>query len=103
MNLLLMKLPVRIFCASAALINVYYIVAWIYAFNEMPTPVSRVGLFLDLFVFFPSVAAVDIFILIVTVGSIILINFFQSSREFYRISMTAVHVCFLGYLELTHL
>lgn len=98
-----MKLFIKIFCLIAGLINVYYVVAWIYAFNGMPTPASRVDRFLNLLVYFDSVAVADIFVLVVTVASIILINFFQSGKESYRISLTAVHVCFLAYLGVTHI
>ena len=98
-----MKLFLKIYCIIAGLINFYYVLAWIYAFNEMPTPAARVDLFLNLLVYFDSVAVADIFVLIVTLVSIIMINFFQSGKESYRIGLTAVHVCFLGYLGLTHI
>ena len=101
--LLYVKLFIKIFCIIVGLINVYYVIAWIYSFNGMPTPASRVDRFLNLLVYFDSVVVADIFVLIITLASIILINFFRSAREYYRISLTAVHVCFLAYLGLTHI
>ena len=98
-----MKFRKEIISSLVALLNVYSFLLWIYIFNLYDTHEQRVGSFLKYWVFFKTAGELDLFLLVVTLGSLVWINFKSMKSDFFRIGISAIHIIFLLFLMWSYL
>jgi hypothetical protein len=98
-----MKSRKEIIPALVALLNVYFFLLWIYIFNLYDSQEQRVGSFLKYWIFFKTAGELSVFLSIVTLGSLIWINFKSMKIDFFRIGISAIHIIFLLFLLWSYL
>lgn len=86
-----------------ALLNVYSFLLWIYIFNLFDTHAQRVDSFLKHWIFFSTIGELNLFLLTVTLGSLVWINFNPMKSDFFRLAISAIHVIFLLFLLFSYL
>ena len=86
------------FAITIGLLNVYYFVIWTIAFNKFPSQLERVDFFLDQWLFFNFVIALNVTLLLFTIISLIIINIKHIKpikSQTVRFTLSTIHILFI--------
>ncbi len=83
-------------------LNLYYIGWWLVVFDKSSNQSERVALFLERWLFFDSLAALNVFLMIITIASLVVVNTTQVGKVL-RVAATSVYLLFLLYCGLSYL
>lgn len=83
------------FAITIGLLNVYYFVIWTIAFNKFPSQLERVDFFLDQWLFFNFVIALNVTLLLFTIISLIIINIKPIKSQTVRFTLSTIHILFI--------
>ena len=95
----------RLFSSLVALLNVYYIGAWIFVFNTITNQTDRQLSFLNgWFNLFKNINQLDITLVVLTLTSIISTIYIHKTnlKGFAKIALL-IHLLFLAYMLCSHL
>jgi hypothetical protein len=84
-----------IFVIAIVLLNIYYFVVWLVAFNKFATQLDRVNYFLAKSIFFNSVGTLNITLLIATIASLIILNIKPLNNQAIRFTLSTIHIFFI--------
>lgn len=87
-----------IFVAGVLVLNIYYFIVWLVAFNKFTTQGEKVSYFLERSLFFNTVTTLSICMLTATIVSLIVLNAVSMKSHLARIGISLVHVFFILYI-----
>jgi hypothetical protein len=88
---------------TVGLLNFYYVILWIKVYNLFPTQDQKVNAFLKYWLFFNSIGSLHLFIVTLTLASLVFINFKPLKSDFLRLTFSTIHIIFLFLIAFSYL